>query len=86
MRFTITLVCLILFTVLLGCRSAAETIARLQELIALNNKYYREPELSISMGMATSQPGLSLEKVISLADNAMYDSKAEHHRRRSTDK
>lgn len=67
-------------------QAAAETIVHLQELIALNNKYYREPELSISMGTATSQPGVSLEKVISLADHAMYDSKAEHHRRRSTDK
>jgi diguanylate cyclase (GGDEF)-like protein len=66
--------------------AAAETIARLDELIALNNKYYREPELSISMGTATSWPGISLEKVFGRADHAMYDSKAEHHRRRSTDK
>jgi diguanylate cyclase (GGDEF)-like protein len=70
----------------LGEQAAAETIIHLQELVALNNKYYREPELSISLGAATSRPGLSLEKVISLADHAMYDSKAEHHRRRSTDK
>ena len=67
-------------------QAAAEIIMRLQELIALNNKYYREPELSISLGAATSQPGVSLEKVISLADHAMYHSKTEHHQRRSTDK
>ena len=67
-------------------QAAAETILRLKELIALNNKYYREPELSISLGAATSRPGISLEKVLSLADHAMYNSKAEHHRRRSTDK
>jgi diguanylate cyclase (GGDEF)-like protein len=66
-------------------QAAAETIARLQELVALNNKYYREPELSISLGAATSRPGISLEKVISEADDAMYYSKAELHRRRSTD-
>jgi len=66
--------------------AAAETIVRLQELVALNNKFYREPELSISLGTATSQPGLSLEKVISLADYAMYANKAQRHRRRSTDR
>jgi PleD family two-component response regulator len=52
----------------------------------LNNKYYREPELSISMGATTSRVGLSLEKVISLADDAMYKSKGEHYRRRKDDK
>lgn len=67
-------------------QGAAEIMSRLQGLVELNNKYYREPELSISLGVATSQPGLSLEKVISLADEAMYDSKAEHHRRRNTDR
>jgi diguanylate cyclase (GGDEF)-like protein len=66
-------------------RAANETIAHLQELIALNNKFYHAPELSISMGTATSRPGLSLEKVISMADHAMYDNKAQHHHRRATD-
>jgi hypothetical protein len=37
-----------------------------------SNKYDREPELGISMGAATSRAGLSLEKIISLADDAMY--------------
>ena len=67
-------------------QAAAETIVRLQGLIVLNNKYYHEPELSVSLGAATSNPRISLEKVISLADHAMYNSKVEHHRRRSTDK
>jgi diguanylate cyclase (GGDEF)-like protein len=67
-------------------QAAAEAMDRLQELVKLNNKFYRTPELSISLGAATSAPGLSLEKVISLADDAMYRSKAEHHRRRSSDK
>jgi PleD family two-component response regulator len=51
----------------------------------LNNKYYRDPELSIALGAATSRPGLSLEKVISLADDAMYRSKGEHYGRRAED-
>jgi diguanylate cyclase (GGDEF)-like protein len=66
--------------------NAAEIILRLQELIELNNKFYREPELSISIGAATSQAGISLENVIRAADEAMYDTKAEHHQRRTTDR
>jgi diguanylate cyclase (GGDEF)-like protein len=64
---------------------ASEGIERLQKLIAMNNKFYRDPELSISMGAATSSPGISLEKVISQADNLMYRKKAENHQRRRTD-
>lgn len=67
-------------------RSTADKLAHLQELVDLNNKYYREPELSISVGAATSQPGISLEKVINMADQAMYANKLIHHQRRSNDK
>lgn len=65
---------------------AAETIERVRALVALNNKYYRDPELSISLGGATSRSDMSLEKVISLADNAMYSDKGDHYRRRQNDK
>jgi diguanylate cyclase (GGDEF)-like protein len=66
--------------------TTAVIIIRLQELIELNNKFYRDPELDISVGAATSYPGIPLEKVITMTDQAMYESKAEHRRRRSTDK
>ena len=66
-------------------KTAAECMERIEALIRMNNKYYREPELSISMGAATSQPDLSLEKVISLADDRMYENKGEQHRRRRED-
>jgi diguanylate cyclase (GGDEF)-like protein len=66
-------------------KGAAEAAERIESLIALNNKYYREPELSISLGASTSQPELSLEKVISLADDAMYLYKGQHYRRRRGD-
>ncbi len=58
---------------------------RIRALIGLNNKYYRDPELSVALGVATSRPGLSLEKVINLADHAMYRNKGEHYRRRAED-
>ncbi len=65
---------------------AAEYIKQIHALIGLNNKYYREPELSISIGAATSTPGVSLEKIIGLADDAMYANKSEHHHRRKDDR
>jgi diguanylate cyclase (GGDEF)-like protein len=65
--------------------AANELIERIQSLVVLNNKFYREPELSLSMGAAVSEPGISLEKVISLADNEMYRYKGLYHRRRKED-
>ncbi len=57
----------------------------LQSIIVVNNQYYREPELSVSLGAAVSDPSLSLEKVISLADDEMYRNKGLLHRRRKED-
>ncbi|MBM4427802.1 MAG: GGDEF domain-containing protein [Chloroflexi bacterium] len=64
---------------------AADYIKQIDALIEVNNKYYREPELSISIGFATSSYGVSLEKVVGFADDAMYRNKSEHHRRRKDD-
>lgn len=63
----------------------AELLKQIQLLIEINNRYYREPVLSISCGAATSQNGMSIEKVIQMADDAMYANKAENHRRRKDD-
>lgn len=70
----------------MDAQGAKEALGRIQALVELNNKYYREPELSLSLGVATSRRGLSLEKLISLADDAMYQDKGKHHRRRRNDK
>ncbi len=67
-------------------QAAEEMLERLNVLVEMNNKYYREPELSIAMGASTSRPGQLLEKVIILADDAMYRKKGEHHRRRKEDR
>lgn len=64
---------------------AEEMMERIESLVLMNNKYYRDPELSLSLGAAVSQPGLSLEKVISMADNEMYKNKGLYHRRRKDD-
>ena len=65
--------------------TTAAAIERVQSLVKMNNTYYREPELSFSLGAATSERGLSLEKIISLADDAMYRNKGYFHRRRRED-
>jgi diguanylate cyclase (GGDEF)-like protein len=67
-------------------QKADEALERLDSLVAMNNKYYREPELSLSMGTATSKKGVPLEKTVGLADDAMYKNKGRHHRRRREDK
>ncbi len=61
-----------------ACR---EYIKQITALININNTYYREPNLSVSIGCATSKPGLTLEKVIGIADDAMYRAKAQRHER-----
>jgi diguanylate cyclase (GGDEF)-like protein len=76
------------FAVILKSTNEEETnefLKQIQMLVSMNNKYYREPELSISVGAATSKHNMSLEKVISLADDAMYQNKGDHHRRRKDD-
>lgn len=66
-------------------QKAKEMVERVESLVVMNNKYYREPELSVSIGDSTSAPGFSLLKFISLADDAMYQSKGLFHRRRRDD-
>jgi len=51
----------------------------LQELIEINNQYYPETPLSISAGIATSEPGDRLEQVVKRADMKMLRAKRQHH-------
>ncbi len=66
-------------------QAAKGMIGRVESLVVMNNKFYREPELSLSIGASTSAPGLSLLKSISLADDEMYKNKGVFHRRRRDD-
>ena len=65
--------------------TAKSMIERVESLVVMNNKYYREPELSVSIGASTNAAGFSLLKSISLADDEMYKNKGIHHRRRRDD-
>ena len=64
---------------------AEQLMERIQSLVVMNNKYYRDPELSLSLGASVSERGLPLEKVISIADNEMYKNKGLYHGRRKDD-
>jgi GGDEF domain-containing protein len=68
-----------------GLREANELMESIQSLVVMNNRFYGEPELSLSLGAAVSDPRLSLEKVISLADDEMYRNKGLYHGRRKED-
>src|SRR5580700_1859180 len=66
------------FAVLLPGTEAAvaqAVLAQLEELIALNNQYYPDAELSISAGIATSRSGDRLEQVVKRADMKMLHAK-----------
>jgi GGDEF domain-containing protein len=60
-------------------------VERIENLVRLNNKFYGEPQLSLSLGVSTSEKRESLESAIRLADDNMYLNKREHHRRAGAD-
>jgi len=64
---------------------AHEMVDRVISLTTMNNKFYSEPDLSLSLGSSTSVPGVSLQRAISLADTAMYHNKGLYHKRRRED-
>lgn len=60
--------------------AAAQTVQRLQKLIALNNQFYQGPPLSLAMGTGTGQQGQVLAVVLREADDRMYADKRIYHR------
>ena len=68
---------------LTDAQTAKDAMERIGSLVRLNNKFYGEPHLSLSLGVSTSDKTESLETAMRLADDDMYQNKREHHRRRS---
>ena len=56
-------------------RAALASSESIEKIIDLNNKFYSEASLSLSMGMATSLPNERLEAVVRRADGRMYRAK-----------
>lgn len=59
-------------------KTAAEAIERLHTLCRLNNKFYGKPLLEMSLGVATAEQG-NIERIVHIADNAMYNDKRQRH-------
>jgi len=56
------------------------------DLIGINNEFYTDLPLSLSMGIATSEQGERLESVVKRADLAMLEAKREHYSRGEHDR
>ena len=72
------------FAVILPGIDSAEGEAMMKvidDLVGINNEFYTDLPLSLSMGLATSEPGERLEAVVKRADLAMLDAKREHYTR-----
>lgn len=61
-------------------QTAKEAVERIETLVGLNNKFYGDPKLSISLGVSTGEKGSDLEQVMRAADDNMYREKRAHHR------
>ncbi len=59
--------------------ASRQSLSRVRSLLELNNKYYSEPVLSVSLGVATAETGTALSETMRQADDAMYAEKRRHH-------
>lgn len=51
----------------------------IHEILKINNQFYSDALLSISLGCATSEPGESMEALMKRADDLMYENKRLHY-------
>lgn len=59
--------------------AAATMVDTINELLKINNQFYSTAPLGISLGVATSEPGETMEALIKRADISMYDQKKAHY-------
>ncbi|MBK3745844.1 sensor domain-containing diguanylate cyclase [Paraburkholderia aspalathi] len=60
-------------------RGAQEVVEDIERLVKINNQYYSQIALNLSIGSATSAVGEKLEAVAKRADFAMYEHKRFHY-------
>ncbi len=61
-------------------RQAAQgMIDTINEILKINNQFYSDALLSVSLGSATSEPGESMEALMKRADDLMYENKRLHY-------
>ncbi|MCY0150488.1 diguanylate cyclase [Hoeflea sp. G2-23] len=76
------------FTVLLpgaDKKTAAAMVETINELLHINNQFYSNAPISVSIGTATSQDGESMEDLVKRADRLMYEDKRAYHNDRLFD-
>lgn len=77
------------FAVILPGTERAEGEAMMKvigDLVVINNEFYTDLPLSLSMGVATSEKGERLEAVVKRADLAMLEAKREYYSRAEFDR
>jgi diguanylate cyclase (GGDEF)-like protein len=68
-------------------RTEGEAIMKvILDLVAINNEFYSDLPLSLSMGLATGHKGERLESVVKRADLEMLAAKREHYVRTDTER
>lgn len=60
-------------------RAVAAMADTIHELLKINNQFYSDAPISMSLGCATSEPGESMESMMRRADEAMYEQKRAYH-------
>ena len=60
-------------------RGAEAMVEDIQRLVEINNQYYSQLKLNLSIGSATSMPGEKLETVAKRADLLMYENKRQQY-------
>ena len=60
-------------------RGAEAVMEDIRRLVDINNQYYSQLKIELSMGTATSMPGEKLETVAKRADLLMYEDKRMHY-------
>lgn len=64
--------------------AASSLVETINELLKINNQFYSNAPLSIAVGIATSEPGESMEALVKRADMAMYDHKRAYYASRAS--
>ena len=65
-------------------QAAHAMVETIYEILKINNQFYSDAPLSISLGMATSEPGENMELLIKRADTLMYDDKRAYYATKSS--
>ena len=59
--------------------TATAMVETINELLKINNQFYSSAPLSVAIGVATSQPGETMESMIKRADISMYEQKKAYY-------